>query len=117
MIKKTIDSVVYYIIFVFCFGITPLLIQSFPDLLGYYDGVLDLWLLNPIFSFFISALICRKNADIFILPIIVGIADLTILFYFYNDSVFLFLILYVLLSLAGCFWGQKLNEEKRRIEY
>ena len=114
MISKLLKNILIFIFYVGLFSIFPVLFRLFPKVFVYYEVILDLWIINPIVSLVLSMIICFHDDFIFYLPVICGLAFLIVLLIFYDQSIFLFLIAYIILSLIGCFFGKQLYEKNRK---
>ena len=117
MVTGSIRLIIVYLLNVLLFAVFPCLVLLFPHGLGYYEDLMDLWILNPLISILFSTVYCGKDGFTYYLPIITGFAFMTNMVLFYNLDVFPFLIVYIVLSLAGCFIGQKVYEEHIREDY
>lgn len=117
MLSNTIRLFLIFLLNVFLYAVFPTLVILFPHSLGYYEDLLDLWILNPLISVLFSVVYCGKDGFTYYLPLIAGFSFIVNMMIFYDLSVFPFLIGYIVCSLSGCFIGQKVYEEHIREDY
>ena len=69
----------------------------------------DLWIVYPLYSLIISVLFCKKYGLKIMVSILLVLLFIPTMFIFYNDSVLIFIFIYLILSIIGCFIGNKIK--------
>ena len=93
----------YSVILIIVFFLLPLLFKG---------GIAFLFLINPL-AVFLSSIICGDNNKL-VLPVvfITALLFLPTIFIFYNESAWIYVIFYVVVSFVGCFIGLKRSKKK-----
>ena len=103
--KKTSNKplLFYSVILIIVFFLFPLLFKG---------GIAFLFLINPL-AVFLSSIICAGSNKL-VLPIvfITTLLFLPTIFIFYNESAWIYVVFYVVVSFVGCFIGLKRNKKK-----
>lgn len=86
------------------YNIVPVLNLIIPQISA-YTFLLDLWLINTLYSLIISAVFCRKYGFKMWISIIIAILFVPTMFIFYNFSAYVYSIVYFIFSLIGCIIG------------
>ena len=95
LIHSTILMIVFYLL--------PLLFKG---------GIVFLFLINPL-AVFLSSVICGGNNKlVFSIVFITALLFLPTIFIFYNESAWIYVVFYVVVSFVGCFVG--LIKSKKR---
>lgn len=107
------DILLVILISLVVYSAVPLLNLIFPSSV-LYTFLMDLWILNAVFSLVCPIFFCRKYGFRFWIPPVVCATFLLTMFLFYNTSVFLFFVIYLILSLIGCGIGTALHRLRQR---
>lgn len=93
----------YSVILIIVFFLLPLLFKG---------GIAFLFLINPL-AVFLSSIICGGNNKL-VLPVvfITALLFLPTIFIFYNESAWIYVVFYVVVSFVGCFIGMKRSKKK-----
>lgn len=95
LIYSTVLMIVFYLL--------PLLFKG---------GIAFLFLINPLAVFLFSAIYGGNNKLIFPIVFITTLLFLPTVFIFYNESAWIYVVFYVVVSFVGCFVG--LIKSKKR---
>ena len=86
------------------YNIVPVLNLIIPQISA-YTFLLDLWLINTLYSLIASTIFCRKYGFKIWISIIIAILFVPTMFIFYNSTACVYIIVYVIFSLIGCIIG------------
>ena len=86
------------------YNIVPVLNLIIPQISA-YTFLLDLWLINTLYSLIASTIFCRKYGFKLWVSVIISILFVPTMFIFYNFSAYVYSIVYVIFSLIGCIIG------------
>ena len=98
------DIIKFILLTLVIYNIIPIINKIVPESTN-YTFLSDLWIVYPLYSLIISVLFCKKYG----LKIMVSILFIPTMFIFYNDSVLIFIFIYLILSIIGCFIGNKIK--------
>lgn len=86
------------------YNIIPILNLIIPQTSA-YTFLLDLWLINTLYSLIASTIFCRKYGFKLWVSVIISILFVPTMFIFYNSTACVYIIVYVIFSLIGCIIG------------
>lgn len=99
--KKTLF--IYSTVLIIVFYLLPLLFKG---------GISFLFLINPL-AVFLSSIICGCNNKLVLtIVFITALLFLPTIFIFYNESAWIYVVFYVVVSFVGCFIGLKKRKKK-----
>lgn len=107
------DILLVILISLVVYSAIPLVNLIFPSSI-LYTFLMDLWILNAVFSLVCPIFFCRKYGFRFWIPPVVCAPFLLTMFLFYNTSAFFFFVIYLILALIGCGIGTALHRLRRR---
>lgn len=93
----------YSVILIIVFYLIPLLFKG---------SIASLFIINPLVVLFCSIIYGKNYKMCFIIPIITALFFFPSIFIFYNESAWIYTILYIIISLIGDFVGLMLNRKK-----
>mgnify|MGYP003311830117 CR=1 FL=1 len=99
--KKTL--LIYSTVLIIIFYLLPLLFKG---------GIAFLFLINPLAVFLSSVIYSCNNKLVLPVVFITALLFLPTIFIFYNESAWIYVVFYVVVSFVGCFIGLKRNKKK-----
>lgn len=87
------------------YGLIPLVNHLFP-VVQEYTFLLDLWIINPIIAFVAGVYTTLKGRFEIWFSVVIGVLYLPIMFLFYNDSVLIFVVIYIIAAFIGAMLGK-----------
>lgn len=117
MIKEFPKILIYILISLFFFNLIPVLAIIFPNTVIYYTFLLDVWIIVPIYAFVLGIIVCAINDFNPYLPVLVGFCYIPTMIIFYNASLLMFIIAYVIINFFGCIIGSKIYKQRTKEEY
>ena len=103
------DIIKFILLTLVIYNIIPIINKIVPESTN-YTFLSDLWIVYPLYSLIISVLFCKKYGLKIMVSILLVLLFIPTMFIFYNDSVLIFIFIYLILSIIGCFIGNKINE-------
>ena len=98
------DIIKFILLTLVIYNIIPIINKIVPESTN-YTFLSDLWIVYPI----ISVLFCKKYGLKIMVSILLVLLFIPTMFIFYNDSVLIFIFIYLILSIIGCFIGNKIK--------
>ena len=102
------DIIKFILLTLVIYNIIPIITKIVPESTN-YTFLSDLWIVYPLYSLIISVLFCKKYGLKIMVSILLVLLFIPTMFIFYNDSVLIFIFIYLILSIIGCFIGNKIK--------
>ena len=103
------DIIKFILLTLVIYNIIPIINKIVPESTN-YTFLSDLWIVYPLYSLIISVLFCKKVwLKKIMVSILLVLLFIPTMFIFYNDSVLIFIFIYLILSIIGCFIGNKIK--------